>query len=418
MWSIVLALISLFPQGAKQNAIQIGEDRLLSAEGPSHPLAESHLSISPVNSKHLLAGVIQFDSPDGNGRTCVAWTSFDSGQHWSRHAFPAKGCGDPWGAILSDGSAIMVMLGAIPGRDDNLFLFRSSDGGRTWPDVPQGLGGHHDHPIIVARGSEVFVVAAEGVHNAAGQHRNAVSVLRSQDGGKSFGQPSRVIASNLVYEAEGPALLTDDTLVVGFHDHNRQGSDKRLVRPRIWVVRSADHAQSFSEPLLVSESCEGYGGWPSMAADSSNRLFWICVGDKFNGVLVQRSDDKGESWSEPLRLNHTERANSFTPSIAINKEGIIGASWYEVHDRNCFDVYFTASLDAGRSFLPEVRISSATSCPDTPQNKGVFEPERTFGAGGDYSGLAAAPDGTFHIVWSDARSGIYQLRTAAITVTH
>jgi hypothetical protein len=95
---------------------------------------------------------------------------------------------------------------------------------------------------------------------------------------------------------------------------------------------------------------------------------------------------------------------------------VIGVSWYEIHDKSCFDVYFTASLDSGKTFLPEVRVSSATSCPDTPQNKGAFDPGTTFGAGGDYSGLAATSDGIFHLVWSDARTGIYQLRTASVAV--
>jgi len=153
-----------------------------------------------------------------------------------------------------------------------------------------------------------------------------------------------------------------------------------------------------------------------MAADGNDRLFWLCIAYKFNGVLVQRSEDRGESWSKPLRLNHSGTANSFTPSIAVNNDGVIGVSWYEIHGKNCFDVYFTASLDSGKTFLREVKVSSATSCPNTPQDKGAFDPGTTFGAGGDYSGLAATSDGLFHVVWSDARTGIYQLRTATVRV--
>ena len=48
----------------------------------------------------------------------------------------------------------------------------------------------------------------------------------------------------------------------------------------------------------------------------------------FNGVLIQPSDDRGESRSEPLRVNHSETADSFTPSIAVSKDGVIGVSWY------------------------------------------------------------------------------------------
>jgi Neuraminidase (sialidase) len=327
-----------------------------------------------------------------------------------------QGCFDQWGAILRDGSAIMVMGGYVPGHDDNVWLFRSADGGHTWAENPLGLEAHHDHPMVIAQDNQVYVVSMQAVRNSAKQGRSTVSVVHSQDGAKTFGPPTRVMASNLGYEATGPALLSDGMFVVGFHDHNRPRSNKWLVRPRSWMVRSADQGRTFSEPLLVSESCESRGGWPSAAVDSKDRLFWLCIADKFNGVLVQRSDDRGESWSEPTRANHSETARSFTPSIAVNKNDVIGVSWYEIHDKNCFDVYFTASLDGGKTFLPEVRVSSAISCPDTPQNKGVFDPGMTFGAGGDYSGLAATSDGIFHVVWSDARTGIYQLRTASVAV--
>jgi len=412
---LLIAVFVLTPQVPEHLAIEIGEDRLLSVDGPARPLVESHLSADPNNANHLLVGVIQFDSPDGNNRTCVAWASFDGGQHWIRRALPVECSGDPWGVILPDGSAIMVVLGYVKGREDNAFLLRSPDGGRTWPETTLGLGSHHDHPMVIARGNKVYVASGGGVHNSSNQHRDSVSVAHSGDGGRTFGPPTDVIASNLGYQAEGPVVLSDGMFVVGFHDYCCQHGDKWLLRPRSWLIRSSDEGRTFSEPLLVSESCESRGGWPSMAVDGKDRLFWLCIADKFNGVLVQRSDDRGESWSQPLRLNHSEAAHSFTPSITVNKDGVIGVSWYEIHDKSCFDVYFTASLDSGKTFLPEVRVSSATSCPDTAQNKGVFD-NGTFGAGGDYSGLAATSDGMFHVVWSDARSGIYQLRTATVSV--
>jgi len=409
--ALIVGLFFAVQEAHHHPDIEVGEDRLLSVDGPLRPLVESHLSSDPNNTNHLLVGVIQIDSDDGNDASCVAWASFDGGQRWARHAFPVKGCSDPWGAILADGSAVMVMMGWTGDPENNVFLFRSADGGRSWPDTSRGFGAHHDHPMVIAQGSQVYVVSAEGFRNSFNQHRSTVFVTHSQDGGKTFGQATRVTASNLGYEAEGPMLLSDGTLLVGFHDHHRQGSDKRLVRPRIWLLRSTDQGRTFSEPLLVSESCEGYGGWPSMAVDPNDHLFWVCVTDRFNGVLVQRSDDRGESWSEPVRINHRETANSHTPSIAVNKDGIIGVSWYEIHDKSCFDIYFSASLDGGKGFLPEVKVSSASSCPNTPQDKGA-----SFEAGGDYSGLAATSDGLFHIVWSDARTGLYQLRTASVSV--
>ena len=157
MWRVAMVgVFLLLNQAQIHPTIEVGEDRLLSASGPARPLLESQLSTEPNNSKHLLAGVIQFDSHNPINSTCVAWTSFDGGHQWMRHAFPAQGCADPWGVILPDGSAIMVMLGQINGHDDNLFLFRSPDGGRTWPETPLGLGGHHDHPMVIAQGNQVY----------------------------------------------------------------------------------------------------------------------------------------------------------------------------------------------------------------------------------------------------------------------
>lgn len=413
---VITDVLLLLAQMANGTSMHVGEDRLLSASGPALPLVESQLSANANNPKHLLAVVIQFDPPNGNNPACVSWASFDGGQSWIRRVLPIQCFGDPWGAILSDGSAVAVALGHVNGHEDNAFLLRSPDGGRTWPDAPVGLGAHQDHPMVIAKGNDVYVASGGGLRNSANQHRDAVSIVHSQDGGRTFGPATNVIASNLAYQAEGPVVLSDGTFVVGFHDYHWQIGDKWLAKPRSWMLRSSDHGRTFSEPLLISESCNSLGGWPSMAADSDNRLFWLCIADKFNGVLVQRSDDRGESWSEPVRVNHIEKADSFTPSIAVNRDGVLGVSWYEIHDKNCFDVYFTASLDHGKNFLPEVRVSNAPSCPDTPQNNGVFDPGKTFGAGGDYSGLAATSDGIFHVVWSDARTGIYQLRTTTVTI--
>ena len=212
----IVGILLILVQTGDHPAIEVGEDRLLSVDGPERPLAESHLSADPNNANHLLVGVIQFDSPDGNNRTCVAWASFDGGQHWIRRALPVQGGGDPWGVILPDGSAIMVVLGYVKGREDNAFLLRSPDGGRTWPETTLGLGSHHDHPMVIARGNKVYVASGGGVHNSSNQHRDSVSVAHSGDGGRTFGPPTEVIASNLGYQAEGPVVLSDGMFVVGF----------------------------------------------------------------------------------------------------------------------------------------------------------------------------------------------------------
>ena len=76
-------------------------------------------------------------------------------------------------------------------------------------------------------------------------------------------------------------------------------------------------------------------------------------------------------------------------------------------------LYLAASLDGGGTFLPEVKVSTAENCPDTPQNA---EAGRRWVAGGDYFGLAAAAEGSFRLLWADSRDGIYQLRSSSVRV--
>lgn len=134
-----------------------------------------------------------------------------------------------------------------------------------------------------------------------------------------------------------------------------------------------------------------------------------------------------------LNDNQGNKAAQRQPAVAVNKDGVVGVIW---HDRRngtadehrkdlsneCSEVFFSASLDGGRTFLPNVRVSSTQSCPDVAGNRipafgagsqSVFE---RFTTGGDYKGLATAHDGRFHALWADSRTGVFQLWTSIITV--
>jgi len=111
-----------------------------------------------------------------------------------------------------------------------------------------------------------------------------------------------------------------------------------------------------------------------------------------------------------------------TPSLAVNRDGIVGIAWHDGRNGGaryrrefiCQEIYFTASLDGGNTFLPEVKVSAEKSCPMLPQNGEVGW---RWPAGGDYMGLAATPDGDFVVLWADSRSEMYQLRTATLKVS-
>ena len=430
-WSLALipALAQVATQDRSVNTIAVGEDRAVVAGDTTMPLIEPYLAINPKDPNNIIAAAM-VAKPDGTYGV-ASFSSFDTGRNWRRHDFNISDGGDVWVTFLSDGTAV---LSTLAGDRSELQLFRSIDGGRTWAEKSSTLGFAHDHPtLVVDRNSKQFAgslyaVSAVSRRNSSGRPRSSIFVARSIDGGLSFQNSTQTIVSNLSYEAHNPAVMSDGTLLVPFADHRRPGNRRRLERQRDWLLVSADGGKTFSEPLLISESCNGAGGWSSLAVDTSgsqfqDRIYHLCGVQQFDGIHVRHSSDRGETWSDPVRVDRPVNVTPLarTPAIAINKDGVVGVAWYDGRSDpstikgnfRCHEIYFTASLDGGQTFLPEVKISSQKSCPAEPKNVATA---LRFPAGGEYMGLTSAPDGGFQLVWSDARSGVYQLRTATARV--
>lgn len=417
-------------QGSTDGAIAVGENVLVSARDAERPLVEPQLVAHPKDPKHLLAvAIVSSEPPHSPQADCAAFVSFDGGATWSQHNFRVENCGDPWVALREDGTALFT--GLAPRGE--IRLSRSADGGRTWAPVPVDLGRGHDHETVIAdtttgpRSGSLYVVSGRMQRDKSGRALAPVFVARSGDGGKTFAPPANFVPSSLSNSALAPAVLADGTLVVPFIDSpghaGDHGAAASLERRRVWALISNDGGQTFSHPMFVSEACGREGGFASLAVDASgqparDRLYLVCTNRERSGILVHSSADRGERWSGPVRADGASGEVVFrrTPSIAVNRDGVVGVTWYERRKegaRECQHLYFAASHDGGRTFLPEARVSSVPSCPDTPRNGGSA---KRWPAGGDYSGLAAAADGSFHALWSDSRDGIYQLWTARIKV--
>ena len=93
--------------------------------------------------------------------------------------------------------------------------------------------------------------------------------------------------------------------------------------------------------------------------------------------------------------------NRYTPRARARAAGI-APPFHET-----YDLFFTASLDGGATFSAPVRITSQSSKP-LPKHASRFWP------GADYMFSSAASDGTFHLLWPDARTGIFQLYTSVV----
>src|SRR5207247_1357613 len=115
-------------------------------------------------------------------------------------------------------------------------------------------------------------------------------------------------------------------------------------------------------------------------------------------VFLSYSDDRGDSWSRPRRVNDdtpVNGADQFLPFVTVDNAGAVQIVFLD--DRQdplnaTYAVYLATSTDGGRSFGPNVRISD-----------GLF-PASGFGFAGDYI-EAVVTGGVLRPLWSDARFG-------------
>lgn len=411
-------------------AIRVSEDRLLSTAGAPFPVAEPHLSAHPTDPNQLFVSalVIKAVRPYYDF-DCVLFASLDGGASWSRADLGFGICGNTWSAVLPDRSTLFVALtepaGIVHYRAD-MRAYRSEDGGITWSTPPHEFGPGFDYPKILhdTVHGDLYVVGSRAVR-ADGGIRHSIVVARSTDGGRSFPDSVHLTPSENTYEAQVPVTLSDGTLLVPFTEHGNVTGNVQLLSRRSWLLVSRDHGRTYSAPRLIAEGCGGGAGWPYLAVDGTrgqyrNRLYWLCARQDLPGVWLRHSDDVGATWSEWVRVEQeAEPSSAVAYALAVNREGTIGVMWLSRMGGPdpCSRLFFSASADGGNSFLPSVRVSRELSCPARDQRNAAAHAHRPR-AGGDYNGLAAAANGSFHLVWADARDGAYRLRHATAVVEH
>lgn len=359
-------------------------------------------------------------------------------------------------------------------------LFRSDDSGRTWRAagttgyldreslVVDRTGGRF-HNRIYAHG----VATARGT---TGVRREALELYASADGGRTFDRPAERLALNrrYIFGVGNSVVLSDGRWLAVFGElkayYDGPDSDAGAFEAAFpsppepenaWLetIASDDGGDSLNEPVTI-------GGWhmpnpyvrhsiatPTVAADATNgpfsdRLYVVWPDSRFGGtdILFSYSGDRGRSWSPPVVVNDDRKRlrpdaapNHLLPAVAVNTAGVVAVTWLDRRDQSDnlgWRVRVRASLDGGETFLPGALVSEAparfdghelwpsiasTTGGGTPVSGGdllrvlIFAPPHLYSAG-DYAGLAADRDGTFHLYWIDNRTGWHQVWTAPVSI--
>jgi hypothetical protein len=419
--------------------ILVTRNVLVSADGKGRPVYETQVAIDPVRRRHLLACAFRVSA----SIQTVAYVSDDDGDSWqlTLEGDPREAGLDPICMFGPDGTAFVSGLG-----ERHAGLYRSRDGGRHWlppteaPNVDRIF--YAIDPTPGAYRDRVYVFGNGWGRRPNGERAHALEVHVSVDGGASFHRRPAVMPADHrgVNHLGNAVVLSDGKVGVIVADVALAGGAPGELENVFAFVSSDDGGATFRSDRIAAftfpRNFVFSGITPSLAADATHgpyrdRVYaaWTDSRSGRGRIMLSYSEDKGRAWSPPKEISDGPRSaaednpGDFTPTLAVNQDGVVGVTWYDRREKGIgwgSRVRFTASLDGGATFLPSVAVSEQVNKPAPPgappSVAGAAEPERWRFIGGDTAGLAADQEGTFHAVWVDNRTGVSQVWSARISL--
>lgn len=397
--------------------IEVGVDR------PALPHVEPVVAVHPSDPGRIVVAAMAVEAPHDDEAFHDSWrvvvfASEDGGGAWSRRPLPATPDGPPIGdpglAWAADGTLYLTALVHASGGGLGTWIWQSGDAGESWTAarIPADEQGSEDHPVLDLAATPGGAIA---VFRTAGDGGISVSVRRPGEGVFTSTEPYRPDRSNNNL-GDGLGLGGAGLL---FTYYSMSGA----MPTSLWAVRSSDGGETWQRSRVTDRHVPV--GFPTLALDRSDgpqrgRVYAAFVEDEGNGrVMVAGSDDGGATWSAPTVV-HRDRTPVLRarPAIAVSRDGIVAVSWTDGRDDEgrgawCWDVYAAVSGDGGRTFAPEVRLTEAPTCSQTPGNGGAGYRWRW---GGDYAGITSDGEGRFLVAWSDTRRGVFLPRLARLEV--
>ncbi|MEO5679594.1 MAG: sialidase family protein [Acidimicrobiales bacterium] len=357
--------------------------------------------------------------------------SADGGRTWASRPLPLPDGADrpfaPDAAFAPDGTLFVLYanLEGVGNTPANLWLSRSSDGGRTM-SAPAPVAGRlaFQPRLAVDQRGTIYITWLQATTVglfSLGTTPSPVVVARSDDGGLTFSAPLPVSdPRRLRVGAASPVVDSAGRLHVLYEDFKADRRDfENLDGPTaeepfaLVVTRSDDGARSFSPGVEVEPAAAPTGrfvaflpSYPSLAAGPADTLYvaWADGRDGDAEVFLRRSTDRGETWSSPVRVNDNrpgDGTSQYLPRVAVAESGRVDVLFLDRRRDPAnvkADAYLASSGDGGRSFA-NTRISSRPF--DSRIGNGTPHGDPDFGS---RLGLASHGDQSL-AVWTDTRLG-------------
>jgi hypothetical protein len=319
------------------------------------------------------------------GSDIMLAVSSDSGQHWTQRNQGATlvpilrepstptsgiGSGSQFFSQVAVGTGGNVYVSYVFTSNAAFRVRHSADGGQTFD------------PIVTAAANNPFNATADS---------NSIPGVSGTAGGPFRAVPVRGIA---VDPNNPQTVYATDALQI-----NKANTTSNADPADINFAVSDNSAQTWERAFSTNGT---FGNIDSLSQADLTRYRSAVNDDNGNNFL--RSTSAAD-------LNKQEISMQAQPRMVVDSQGDIIIIWYDSRRdpfRQKFDVYAAVSTDGGRSFGPNIRLTTTSFDP----SKGRFADPTTNGAAtdnffGDYIGLAVS-NGIAYAAWTDTRSGTSQ----------
>ena len=406
---------------------------------------ESSIAVNPTNPKNLIGSAVDYRA---NSSTWV-YVSHDGGETWENlnlgKPFPHwRSTNDPSVAFNADGVAFLNYGGfqTEPDPDGNenggnaVFIARSFDEGKTWEaHIPviihtalQTLDSNFEDKYYIEIDNSPQSPYFKDIYIpwkrvTARDSATQIVISKSTDNGSTWSEPLG-ISHRLPGSSEDTTFGQSFPLATTSAEGHLYVCWNHGIEHGIGFVKSTDGGTTFTEPRIIHRynifgetkllAGQGYRhtvkgkvraeAYPVMRCDYSDtdgrgNIYLCWAADNPPNIYFSRSEDEGETWTDPVIVHSELKNDQFWPWMDIDPfTGDVGIMYLDSRrdpENIMVDCYVSYSSDFGDTWVDRLASEMASDLRRNPFNGNSFA--------GDYSGMAFY-NGIVYPSWVDMRN--------------
>ena len=235
-----------------------------------------------------------------------------------------------------------------------ILYIRSDDNGHTW-NHPINVSTNPKYsslPDITAYNEHVYIVWQDVVSN-----KKEVYINISHDYGNTWTGEFNISKID-GYESGWPSIATDGNKVVVVWADNRVTNNGHDLYIRI----STDNGTTWGHEIRITNMTDIDPFYDDMNPDVvlKNNTIYLAFDRAFPSTgyyetMFMRSDDLGQTWTDPVRLSCLDAYNCYVGGIAVDNNGHVYVVWENSTPED--EIYLRRSDDNGTTWYEEQRLT-------------------------------------------------------------